>query len=186
MGLYITREDITTMPVDAIVNAANCDLKNFAPRRGGGVCGAIFRAAGHAEMQAACDAIGHCETGQAVITKGFELPAKYVIHAVGPIYRPNDTQQALLLRNCYIHALDLAEENCLETVAFPLISSGIFGYPPKEALLIALKAIQDWLKENNGKVTVYLCLLDESLYSMAEDRLNEGQKPWEKEGDHGG
>ena len=173
MALHITKEDITAMSVDAIVNAANWELKNYASRRGGGVCGAIFRAAGNTEMQAACDAIGYCQTGQAVITKGFALQAEYVIHAVGPKHKAGDKNQATLLRNCYVHALDLATGNHLKTIAFPLISSGIYGYPKEEALKIALEAIQDWLDANDEKMTVYLCILDEELYAMAENWLNE-------------
>ena len=172
MPLIIAKDDITTLSVDAIVNAANCGLKNYARRRGGGVCGAVFRAAGHDAMQAACDAIGGCETGSAVITGGFALQAKWVIHAVGPRYSEGDPNQAALLGQCYRAALDLCESNGLSTVAFPLISSGIFGYPREEALQIATNAILSWLSDHGDKKTVYLCLVDEALYSVALNIMN--------------
>ncbi len=175
MALQLAKADITTMAVDAIVNAANRDLKNDALRRGGGVCGAIIRAAGHREMQETCDAIGHCETGETVIPEGFALPAFYVIHAVGPVYRAGDAHQAGLLRNCYLRALDLAADRHLESVAFPLISSGIYGYPGKEAPRIAPEAIQGWLEAGEVPLTVYLCLIDEDLYAMAADLLEGGK-----------
>lgn len=163
----IVKDDITTLSVDAIVNAANHELKNYARRRGGGVCGAIFRAAGHDAMQAACDEIGGCETGSAVITEGFALPSKWVIHAVGPKYSEGDPDQAALLGKCYRAALDLCESNGLSTVSFPLISSGIYGYPKQEALQIAMNAILSWLSDHDNRKTVYLCLMDEALYSAA-------------------
>ena len=167
MPLIIVKDDITTLSVDAIVNAANHELKNYARRRGGGVCGAIFRAAGHDAMQAACDAIGGCETGSAVITEGFALPAKWVIHAVGPRFSEGAPNQAALLGRCYCTSLDLCESNGLSTVAFPLISSGIYGYPRQETLQIAMNAISSWLSEHGDRLTVYLCLMDEALYSAA-------------------
>ena len=180
MPLLITKKDITSLKVDAIANAANRELKNYAVRRGGGVCGAIFRAAGNEEMQAACDKISFCETGCAVVTSGFALPAKYVIHAVGPKYSEGDARQEALLRSCYTTALDIATDMELETVAFPLISSGIYGYPKSEALQIALSAIQDWLDNNGDQITVSLCLMDEAVYTEAASCINTRNKQWKR------
>jgi len=118
-------------------------------------------------MQAACDAIGGCETGSAVITEGFALPARWVIHAVGPRYSEEDPNQVALLGKSYRAALDLCESSGLSTVAFPLISSGIFGYPRQEALQIATNAILSWLSDHGDRLTVCLCLLDEALYRAA-------------------
>ena len=167
MPLLITHEDITLLAVDAIVNAANRELKNYAPRRGGGVCGAIFRAAGHREMQAACDLIGGCETGRAVVTGGFALPAKYVIHAVGPVYREGDSRQEALLSSCYTSALDIALSMKLSSIAFPLISGGIYGYPKPDALRIAMNTIRDWLDAHGDSLAVRLCLVEGTLYEEA-------------------
>lgn len=169
MPLTITSADITRLTVDAIVNAANRELRNYATRRGGGVCGAIFRAAGHDAMQAACDRIGGCDTGKAVITEGFALPARYVVHAVGPVYRPGDPDQAALLRSCYRSALELAIGHGLRTIAFPLISSGIYGYPGEEAVRIALDAILSFLREADADLDVTLCILDAELLALARN-----------------
>ncbi|MBP3656524.1 MAG: macro domain-containing protein [Clostridia bacterium] len=169
MPLYFSSEDITKATTDAIVNAANTLLRNYALRRGGGVCGAIFRAAGHAQMQAACNRIGGCETGKAVITEGFALPARYVIHAVGPEYKPGDLDQRALLRESYLSALDIAMKHQLHSVTFPLISSGIYGYPKEEALEIALDAIGDFLRDSGDALEVTLCLMDSGLLRDAQD-----------------
>ena len=174
MPLLFVQQDITTMHVDAIVNAANSQLKNFARHHGGGVCGAIFRAAGQNQMQKACDRIGGCEVGSAAITPGFALPAKNVIHAVGPIYKTGSADQAIQLYNSYISALFRARECNAKTVAFPLISSGIFGYPPHEALRIAVTAIEDFLQANAARtdaaepMDVYLSLWDDELFQLAQ------------------
>jgi len=137
MPFKVVRQDITTMKVDAIVNAANTSLQ-----MGGGVCGAIFKAAGAAQLQAACDKLSPIKTGEAVITPGFNLPAKYVIHAAGPIYRDWSMEQSeRLLRAAYTNSLKRAVENKCESIAFPLISSGIYGYPKDEALKTAISAI---------------------------------------------
>lgn len=183
MPLMFVQQDITAMNVDAIVNAANEKLKNFARRRGGGVCGAIFRAAGQNQMQKACDQIGGCETGDAVITPGFALPAKHVIHAVGPVYKTGGMDEALQLYACYGAALRLAEEIKARTIAFPLISSGIFGYPPYEALRIAVTAIENHLCSRSHytppvePMDVYLSLLDDELFQLANAKRDELEWP---------
>ncbi len=138
--------------MDAIVNAANTGLQ-----RGGGVCGAIFAAAGPVELQAACDRLSPIKTGEAVITAGFGLPAKYVIHAVGPIYREGAKEENERdLRSAYFNSLKLAVEHKLESIAFPLISSGIYGYPKEEALEVASSTIQDFLLDHDLDVTLVL------------------------------
>ena len=161
MPFEIVRNDITKMPVDAIVNAANSAL---VP--GGGVCGAIFAAAGYDQLDRACQAVGHCDVGQAVITDGFHLPAKYVIHAVGPIWRGGGANEAALLRSCYLSALRLAEENNCRSIAFPLISSGIYGYPKAEATKIAVSAITEYLLEH--EMQVFLAVFDRSAVLLSE------------------
>ena len=160
MPLEIVRNDITKMQTDAIVNAANSALQ-----QGGGVCGAIFSAAGATELQRECDAIGHCETGQVVMTKGYRLPTKHIIHAVGPIWRGGGHKEAELLASCYTHSLSLAREHGLESIAFPLISSGIYGYPKDQALRIAISAIGAFLLKHDMKV--YLVVFDRQSYRDA-------------------
>ncbi len=156
MALKILSADITTLKVDATVNAANTNLL-----AGGGVCGAIFRAAGRRELQAACDKLAPIQTGEAVITPGFNQPAKFVIHTAGPIWRGGQHGEENLLRACYVNSLTLAAEHGLKSVAFPLISSGIYGYPPRAALAVAVKAIKDFLRERD--LDVILTVLDKSL-----------------------
>ncbi len=151
MPFEIVWNDITKLPVDAIVNAANSRL---AP--GGGVCGAIFAAAGYEKLDRACRAIGGCPTGEAVITPGFDLPAKHVIHTVGPIWQGGAQGEPAQLRSCYIHSLELAAANGCASIAFPLISSGIYDYPREEALRIAQEAIEHFLE--NHDMQVYLVL----------------------------
>ena len=136
----ILQADITTLKVDAIVNAANTELL-----AGGGVCGAIFRAAGRRELQEACNKLAPIQTGEAVITPGFNLPAKFIIHTAGPIYHDGKHGEPVLLRSCYTNSLKRAVEHNLHSVAFPLISSGIYGYPANAAMLIAFTAIRDFL-----------------------------------------
>ncbi len=137
MELVATIADITTLATDAIVNAAN---EALAP--GGGVCGAIHRAAGP-ELAHACAAIGGCPTGEARLTPGFRLPARYVIHAVGPVWHGGGAGEAALLASAYRSSLRLAEEHELESIAFPAISTGIYGYPLVEATAIAVRSVKE-------------------------------------------
>lgn len=161
MPFSLVRNDIVNMRVDAIVNAANSSL---AP--GGGVCGAIFAAAGRTALEKACRAIGHCDVGSAVITPGFDLPARYVIHAVGPIWQGGSRGEADLLHSCYTRALHLARENGCESIAFPLISSGIFGYPKPQALRVAINAIEEFLLKY--EMQVYLVIFDRTALLISE------------------
>lgn len=152
MAFEIVYQDITTMKTDGIVNAANTQLQ-----QGGGVCGAIFRAAGARELQAACDQIGSCEIGEAVITPGFHLPASFVIHTVGPIWQGGNAREAELLASAYRSSLTLAQERGLTSLAFPLISAGIYGYPKEEAKNIAIETIEEFLQHH--EMDVFLVLL---------------------------
>jgi len=161
MPLKFVRNDITKMNVDAIVNAANTRLQ-----MGGGVCGAIFEAAGARILQADCDAIGSCPVGDAVITKGHSLPAKFVIHAVGPIWQGGGNREEELLKSAYTHAMSLAVEHNLSSIAFPLISSGIYGYPKDEALRVAITAISDFLMKH--ELEVYLVLFDKKAFVLSQ------------------
>lgn len=165
MPLSIVRQDITKMNVDAIVNAANTALQ-----RGGGVCGAIFAAAGAGKLQEACNKLAPINTGEAAITPGFALPAKYVIHAAGPVYsRFRKKQCRNLLRSAYLKSLALAEESGCESIAFPLISSGIYGYPKDEALEVARLAIGEFLSDH--EMQVYLAIFDKSAFVLSEALL---------------
>lgn len=161
MPLEIVRNDITKMKVDAIVNAANPQLK-----MGGGVCGAIFKAAGRDELQQACDKIGHCPVGQAVLTKGFNLPASYIIHTPGPIWEGGSRREAELLKDSYKNSLELAKQHECESIAFPLISTGIYGYPKEEALQIAVSTISQFLMK--ADMHVYLVVFDKKSFGLSQ------------------
>ena len=161
MPLRLLRGDLLQMDADAIVNATNPALQ-----MGGGVCGAIFTAAGAADMRAACDAIGGCETGEAVITLGFRLRARHVIHTVGPVWQGGEAGEETLLTACYRNALTLAQARGLRSVAFPLISAGAYGYPPAQARAVAVHAIGAYLRTHE-EMEVALVLRDDQPAALA-------------------
>jgi O-acetyl-ADP-ribose deacetylase (regulator of RNase III) len=136
VDLEAVHGDITKLDVDAIVNAANTAL-----RRGSGVCGAIFAAAGP-QLDEACAAIGRCNTGDAVATPGFDLPARWIIHTVGPVWKGGMSDEATLLASCYRRSLEVATELGASSIAFPAISTGVFGYPPGEAAMLAVNTVR--------------------------------------------
>ena len=155
--------DITTLDVDVIVNAANRTLLG-----GGGVDGAIHRAAGP-QLLEECRALGGCDTGEAKMTKGYRLPARYVIHAVGPVWKGGDQGEPDLLASCYRRSLELAEAKDLRSIAFPSISTGVYGYPLDKAARIALKTVKAWLKETGSAMEVTFCCFsetDRSVYDL--------------------
>lgn len=168
-SVEIKKIGITNLKADAVVNAANEGLW-----AGGGVCGAIFRDAGHDKLQAACNAIGHCDTGSAVITLGFDLPAKYIIHAVGPVWYGGERNEPGLLYGAYYRSLELAVENGCHSIGFPLISAGIFGYPLDKAWRKAIEAVKDFFEKNpDADLKVIFTVLDDRIMTAGENAIKE-------------
>lgn len=165
--------DITTLAVDAIVNAANSEL-----RRGGGVCGAIHRAAGP-QLEAECLELGGCAVGDAKLTAAYRLPARYVIHTVGPVWQGGGGREDELLASCYRRSLELASQHELRTVAFPAISTGVFGFPPDSAAPIAVAAVAAYLATKPELAVTFCCFGAESaaLHERALAALADTQEP---------
>lgn len=181
MPLFIVRDDITTMQVDAIVNAAKESLLG-----GGGVDGQIHQAAGPGLLKE-CRALGGCATGQVKLTKGYNLPARYIIHAVGPVWQGGNQGERELLASCYLEALTLAHQRGFESIAFPLISSGIYGYPKRLAMEVAADTIRQFL--NSHDMVVYLALFDkqaldlgrsifQDIQTFIDEKYVEDRAPW--------
>jgi len=174
MKLQAIRGDITVLTVDAIVNAANCSLLG-----GGGVDGAIHRAAGP-ELLEACRKFNGCGTGDARITPGFRLPAKYVIHTPGPVWHGGIRGEAELLRMCYVNSLTLAGEARCGSIAFPGISTGVYGYPKREAAQIAVDAVREW-REMFPQEVIFCCFSEEML-TVYREILNSAAKTEKQNG----
>ena len=164
-SISIQKVSITGLKTDAIVNAANSGLMG-----GSGVCGAIFREAGWEKMEKACDAIGGCPTGNAAITPGFDLPAKFVIHAVGPIWRGGNSNEAELLYGAYENSLNRAIENDCHSIAFPLISAGIYGYPKRQAWEVALRSCRDFINSHpDYEIDIIFAVIDDGILALGEE-----------------
>ena len=163
--IEIVQGDITQLDVDAVVNAANKQLK-----RGGGVDGAIHKAAGP-KLQEAADEIGGCPTGEAVVTPGFGLPADHVIHTVGPVYHGGDRNEDSLLESAYRSSLAQAEKNGVRRVAFPAISTGVYGYPIGRAARIAAQTARQWLAEHDLPQKVIFCAFDAATRAAYETEI---------------
>ena len=161
--LEIRKVSITESGCEAVVNAANEQLL-----KGGGVCGYIFSAAGSEKLQQACERIGFCQTGDAVITEGFDL-CPYIIHAVGPIYIGGRQGEEGMLYECYRRSLTLARQYGIASIAFPLISTGIYGYPKKEAWEVALRSCDDWMKKNpDADLKIVFAVIDDQILELGK------------------
>jgi O-acetyl-ADP-ribose deacetylase (regulator of RNase III) len=158
--IELIRGDITTLEVDAIVNAANTSLLG-----GGGVDGAIHRAAGK-ELLAECRLLNGCKTGDSKITKGYNLPAHFVIHTVGPVWNDGFHEEPELLASCYRKSLKLAVKNGIKTIAFPNISTGVYHFPKNRAANIAIETVSDFLKKDNSIDKVIFCVFDKENYQL--------------------
>ena len=168
-NIILIKADITKLNVDAIVNAANSGLGG-----GGGVDGAIHRAAGpeiHMECMDVIAKIGRLPAGEAVITEAGLMPSKYVIHTVGPVWRGGMNNEPELLANCYTNSLQLAEENGCRSIAFPNISTGIYGYPLEKAAMVAVKSVIDYLTETKSGMEITFCCFEEENYRLYNDLL---------------
>ncbi len=163
--IRIIEADITRLRVDAIVNAANRSLLG-----GGGVDGAIHRAAGP-DLLVECRALGGCETGQAKITRGYRLPARHVIHTVGPVWQGGERGEPELLAACYLNSLRLAIEQGVRTIAFPAISCGVYGYPPDQAARLAVREVRAFLADDDRIETVYLVCFGEDIRQSFQQAL---------------
>ena len=166
--IQIKKVGITSVGTEIIVNAANNQLLH-----GGGVCGVIFNAAGPKQLQDACDKIGYCKTGEAVITPAFNLNAKYIIHAVGPIYQDGNNKEPQLLYSAYKQSLELAKEYDCHSIGFPLISAGIFGYPLDKAWRKAIQACNDFINNNpTYNIDIIFAVIDDYVLSVGQQTLN--------------
>lgn len=169
--IFLVKQDITCLTVDAIVNAANSSLMG-----GGGVDGAIHRAGGPAILEE-CKTIvlkqGRCKPGQAVITTAGNLPAKHVIHTVGPIWNQGKNNEAARLSDCYRNSLSLAKSHAVKTIAFPNISTGIYGYPKKEAAIIAINSVQSFIASDAGIEKIYFACFDEENFLIYQQLLHD-------------
>ena len=166
--IEVIQGDITQLDVDAIVNAANNSLLG-----GGGVDGAIHRAAG-SKLLAECRGLNGCATGEAKITRGYQLPARYIIHTVGPIWQGGDQNEAKLLTRCYHNSLQLAHDYQLKSIAFPAISCGVYGYPATEAACIAVASIRHFLLTHSLPQTVYLVAFSPQMKDILANSLRKG------------
>lgn len=164
--ITLIQADITTLQVDAIVNAANNSLLG-----GGGVDGAIHRAAGK-QLVEECQTLGGCKTGEAAITNAYNLPSQKVIHAVGPVWRAGTRNEPKYLKSAYEFSLQLCEDNGLKSVAFPNISTGIYGYPKDKAAKIAISTVKEFLKKSEVIEEVIFCCFDDENYSIYDKILN--------------
>jgi O-acetyl-ADP-ribose deacetylase (regulator of RNase III) len=164
---HLSRDDITQVRVDAIVNAANNSLLG-----GGGVDGAIHRAAGP-ELLAECRTLHGCETGDAKITRGYALPARFVIHTVGPVWQGGNHNEAALLANCYRRSLELAQQHDLHSIAFPAISCGVYGYPLDQASRIAVDVVAAELARSPSVNDVYFVCFNDAVYSALKQALDQ-------------